>query len=51
MKVPPALEVSEPPMSLVRIEKPSPGTSVIILDRPERLNSMAFELMTPLHAS
>jgi enoyl-CoA hydratase len=36
-------------MSLVRIEKPDPGTSVIILDRPERMNSMAFELMTPLH--
>jgi len=36
-------------MSLVRIEKPSPDISVIILDRPERMNSMAFELMTPLH--
>lgn len=36
-------------MSLVRIEKPSPDISVIVLDRPERMNSMAFELMVPLH--
>ncbi len=36
-------------MSLVRIEKPEPGISVIVLDRPERMNSMAFELMVPLH--
>jgi enoyl-CoA hydratase len=38
-------------VSLVRIEKPSPDISVIVLDRPERMNSMAFELMTPLHAA
>lgn len=37
------------PMSLVRIEKPSPDISVIVMNRPERMNSMAFELMTPLH--
>ena len=36
-------------MSLVRIEKPSPDVSVIVMDRPERMNSMAFELMVPLH--
>lgn len=36
-------------MSPVRIEKPSPDVSVIVLDRPERMNSMAFELMVPLH--
>jgi len=36
-------------MSLIRIEKPSPDTSVIVMNRPERMNSMAFELMTPLH--
>lgn len=36
-------------MSHVRIEKPRPGVSVIVLDRPERMNSMAFELMVPLH--
>jgi enoyl-CoA hydratase len=33
----------------VRIEKPSPHTSVIVLDRPERMNSMAFEMVGPLH--
>ncbi|MEM7412661.1 MAG: enoyl-CoA hydratase [Myxococcota bacterium] len=36
-------------MSYVRIEKPRPHTSVIVLDRPERMNSMSFEQMTPLH--
>jgi enoyl-CoA hydratase len=36
-------------MSYVRIEKPIPHTSVIVLDRPERMNSMAFELVGPLH--
>ena len=36
-------------MSFVRVEKPRPRTSVIVMDRPERLNSMAFELVVPLH--
>ena len=36
-------------VTLVRIEKPRPGISVIVMDRPERMNSMAFELMEPLH--
>jgi enoyl-CoA hydratase len=36
---------------LVRIDKPRPHTTVITLNRPERLNSMAFELMVPLHAA
>jgi enoyl-CoA hydratase len=36
-------------LSYVRIEKPRPHTSVIVLDRPERMNSMAFELVVPLH--
>jgi len=36
-------------MSYVRIEKPRPHTSVIIMDRPERMNSMAFDLVVPLH--
>ena len=36
-------------MSVVRIEKPRPHTSVIVLDRPERMNSMAFGLVEPLH--
>ncbi len=35
-------------MSYVRIEKPSAGVSVIVMDRPERMNSMAFELVVPL---
>ncbi len=33
----------------IRIEKPRPHTSVIVMDRPERMNSMAFELIVPLH--
>lgn len=41
--------MSGSPKPLVRIEKPDPGISVIVLDRPERMNSMAFELMVPLH--
>ncbi len=36
-------------MSFVRIEKPRPHVSVIVLDRPERMNSMAFDLVEPLH--
>ena len=36
-------------MPFVRIEKPRPHTSVIVLDRPARMNSMAFEVMVPLH--
>jgi enoyl-CoA hydratase len=35
-------------MSFVRIEKPRPHTSVIVMDRPERMNSLAFELALPL---
>lgn len=44
-----ACEKGSIPVSPVRIEKPSPDVSVIVLDRPERMNSMAFELMVPLH--
>lgn len=36
-------------MSMVVIEKPQPHVSVIRLNRPERLNSMSFELVVPLH--
>ncbi|MCH2185027.1 enoyl-CoA hydratase [Myxococcota bacterium] len=36
-------------MKYVRIEKPRPHTSVIVMDRPERMNSMAFEMVGPLH--
>ena len=35
-------------MSYIRIEKPRPHTSVIVMDRPERMNSMAFEQAIPL---
>jgi enoyl-CoA hydratase len=36
-------------MSFIRIEKPRPHTSIITMNRPERMNSMAFGLMVPLH--
>jgi enoyl-CoA hydratase len=36
-------------LSYVRIEKPRPHTSVIVMARPERMNSMAFEMIVPLH--
>ena len=36
-------------MSYVTIETPRPHTRVIALNRPERMNSMAFELVMPLH--
>ena len=35
-------------MSSVLVEKPRPHTAVITLNRPERMNSMAFEGMLPL---
>ena len=35
-------------MSLVRVEKPQPHTSVVTLDRPERLNAMSIELVIEL---
>ncbi len=33
----------------VRVDKPEPGVAAIVMDRPERMNSMAFELAVPLH--
>jgi enoyl-CoA hydratase len=33
----------------IRIEKPRPHISVITMNRPDRLNSMSFDLMVPLH--
>lgn len=36
-------------MRYIRIEKPRPHTSVVVMDRPERMNSMSFEQMIPLH--
>jgi enoyl-CoA hydratase len=35
--------------SFIQIEKPRPHTTVIRMNRPERMNSMAFEAMIPLH--
>ncbi len=35
-------------MALIEIDKPRPHTTVIRMNRPERMNSMAFELMLPL---
>jgi enoyl-CoA hydratase len=37
------------PDDLVLIDKPRPNTTVITLNRPERMNSMAFQQMVPLH--
>jgi enoyl-CoA hydratase len=36
-------------MTHVRIEKPQPHTSVIVLDRAERMNAMSFDLVGPLY--
>jgi enoyl-CoA hydratase len=35
-------------MSFVKIETPRPGIALITLDRPERMNAMAFDVMVPL---
>lgn len=35
----------------IKITKPREGTTVITMDRPERMNSMAFEQVIPLHAA
>ena len=35
----------------IRILRPRPHTAVIVMDRPERMNSMAFEQVIPLHAA
>ena len=34
-------------MSYVRLEKPRPHVSLVTLDRPERMNAMAFDVMIP----
>jgi enoyl-CoA hydratase len=41
--------VPNDPRDPVLIDKPRPHTTVITLNRPERMNSMAFGLMVPLH--
>ena len=35
-------------MSFVRVEKPRPHIALVTLDRPERMNAMAFDVMVPL---
>src|SRR3954462_1965666 len=35
-------------MSYVRVERPQDGVALVTLDRPERMNSMAFDVMVPL---
>lgn len=36
-------------MAFVRVEKPRPHTSVIVLDRPERMNALSFDTVGPLY--
>ncbi|HET6817669.1 MAG TPA: enoyl-CoA hydratase [Mycobacteriales bacterium] len=35
-------------MSFVRVERPRDGIALVTLDRPERMNAMAFDVMIPL---
>src|SRR4051794_32892281 len=37
-----------PPMSFIQIEKPRPHVTLVTLNRPERMNAMAFDVMIPL---
>jgi enoyl-CoA hydratase len=34
-------------MSFVRVDKPRPHVALVTLDRPERMNAMAFDVMVP----
>jgi enoyl-CoA hydratase len=36
-------------MAFVTVEKPVAHVSLVVLDRPERLNAMSFETVVPLH--
>jgi enoyl-CoA hydratase len=38
-------------MSYISIEKPGPHVSLITLNRPERMNAMAFDVMIPFRAA
>ena len=38
-------------MSFVRVERPRDAVAVVTLDRPERMNAMAFDVMVPLRDS
>ncbi|HTO00862.1 MAG TPA: enoyl-CoA hydratase [Microthrixaceae bacterium] len=44
-----SIDSESDPTPLIRIEHPRPHTAVITMARPDRMNSMAFELMVPLH--
>ncbi|HET7311545.1 MAG TPA: enoyl-CoA hydratase, partial [Mycobacteriales bacterium] len=35
-------------MSFVRVERPRDGVALVTLDRPERMNAMAFDVIIPL---
>ncbi len=35
-------------MSFVELDRPRPGVTLVTLNRPERRNSMAFDVMVPL---
>ena len=35
-------------MSFIQIEKPRPHVTLVTLNRPERMNAMAFDVMIPL---
>src|SRR3954451_317411 len=35
-------------MSFVRVDQPADGIALLTLDRPDRMNSMAFDVMVPL---
>jgi enoyl-CoA hydratase len=38
-------------VSFVRIEHPRPGVALVTLNRPERMNAMAFDVMIPFKAA
>jgi enoyl-CoA hydratase len=38
------------PTDFVLVDRPQPGVAVVTLNRPERMNSMAFDVMVPLRA-
>lgn len=40
--------VTEPTAPLVLVDRPRPHVAVVTLNRPERMNSMAFDVMVPL---
>ncbi|HUP99715.1 MAG TPA: enoyl-CoA hydratase [Aeromicrobium sp.] len=35
-------------MTFVRVDRPRPHTAIVTLNRPERMNSMSFDVMVPL---